>query len=177
MDKHWGRKSDKWLCAMVDSKSIYVIYIFSPMVFEKLTPYKKSDIVPIVVHETAHTFVSQINKRCFYWINEGICQFVEKRKFDKPISKKEWSWFKKNDILTDAEISWPAIIEHEGYKISFFLTKYIIKKYGKEAVIKLLEIRRDSKDKKLKQKMGKILGGDLDNFLAEFEKTIEFLAI
>lgn len=82
MDKHWGEKSGKWLCAMVDSKSIYAIYIFSPLIFEKLTTHTKDEIIPTIIHEVAHAFVSQINKRCFSWANEGVCQFVENRKLD-----------------------------------------------------------------------------------------------
>src|SRR3989339_1072467 len=80
MNKHWGGKTEKWLCGMVDPKSIYIIYIFSPLVFEKLTTHKKDEIISTVIHETAHTFVSQINKKCFAWVNEGVCQFLENNK-------------------------------------------------------------------------------------------------
>ncbi len=176
MDKHWGEKTGKWLVAMVDSKSIYVVYIFSPLVFEKLTSHKRDKIIPIITHETAHTFVSQINKRCFYWTNEGVCQFVENWKLDNKIDKKHWNWFRKNKILIDADISWPKVIDHQGYKISYHLVDYIIKKYGKEAVIKLLKIRRDSNDKNLEKKMAKILGGDLDKFLDDFEKGLKLIS-
>jgi len=106
MDECWGEKSPRWICGTVNSKNIYEIYVFSPLVFEKLTTHKKHEILPTIIHETAHTFVSQINKRCFAWANEGVCQYMEgKNVYNNIIKKEDWEWFKENRVLTNPTIS------------------------------------------------------------------------
>lgn len=174
MDKHWGRKSK--ITAMVDNKNPYLIYIFSPLVFEKLTTHKKYEILPTIIHETAHTFVTQINKRCFAWANEGVCQYVEGKNIHNNIVKKEnWEWFKENKILIDPVISWRIIMEHEGYKIAYLIVKYIIKLCGKQAIIDILSIRRMNRDRQIEQKISKILKSDLSVFLNKFEKKLKLV--
>ncbi len=173
MDEYWGKKSPRWICGTVNSKNIYEIYIFSPLVFEKLTTHKRHEILPTIIHETAHTFVSQINKRCFAWVNEGICQYVEgKNIHDNIVKKRDWEWFKENKILINSTIPWFNVAEHEGYKISYLIVKYIIKLRSKQAIIDILNIHRTSRDKQIEQKMSKILKKDLDKFLLDFEKTL-----
>jgi len=171
MDKHWGEPSG-CISAMVDSDSIYTIYIFSPLVFEKLTSHKISDMTPIIVHEIAHTFVSQINENCSSIINEGICLCLENGE-EEPniIDKKNWDWFRKNDVLLDAKISWRRIINYQGYRIAYHLVKYLLKKYNKQIVIDLLSVSRDD-SKLFAKKFNEILGGDIVKFLDAFEKNL-----
>ena len=157
---------------MVDNHNPNVIYIFSPLVFEKLTIYKEKDILPTIIHETAHTFVSQINKKCFAWMNEGICQYLEKQNNqDNVVEKKNWDWFIKNDVFFDPDIKWSKQVEYDGYKISYNLVNYILKTKGKDKFIKLLKIRREGDLKELKQKMNKIVG-DMDLLLNKLSKVL-----
>lgn len=172
MDQHWGSKSK--IVAMVDNSDPYLIYIFSPIVFEKLTDWKKETMLSTIMHETAHAFVTQLNKRCFSWLNEGICEFItDDNTHDNIIKKSNWRWFKDNNILLDSEISWEKLMSHEGYKISYNLVKFIINKYGKKAVFDLIKIRR-VKDKQIKNKFSKILDEDFEQFLADFERTLKY---
>lgn len=172
MDNYFGEKSPKWLCGMVDNKDMYKMYIFSPLVFEKLTTHKKDEILPTIIHETAHAFVSQINKKCFAWMNEGICQYVENDKKDyKKIKEKNLKWFIENNIFFNPKIKWNIQVEHEGYKISFNLVKYILKTKGKNKFIQLLKIKREGNPEKLKQKMNKIVC-NMDLLLINFSKKL-----
>ncbi len=174
MDKYWGSKSK--ITAMVDNKNPYLIYIFSPLVFEKLTTHKKHEILPTIIHEIAHTFVTQINKRCFAWANEGICQYAEgKNVHSNIVKKKNWEWFKENKIITNPVISWRVVMEYDGYKISYLLVKHIIELCGKQAIIKILSIRRTNRDKQIKQKISRILKSDIDVFLDVFEKKLKLV--
>lgn len=172
MDKHWGTKSPSWLQAMVDNHDPYLIYIFSPLVFEKVTKKKKEEILPTIVHEAAHTFVSEMNDRCFAWANEGICEFVTGKDSYGKIEKDNWLWFKNNDVLFDPAIDWSELTGHQGYAISYRLIKYIVEKYGKDAVFSIIRIKRVP-DKDLKKKMGQLLGGSFDRFVEDFEDTIK----
>lgn len=175
MDKKCGWKTEKWICGAVNPKSIYNICIFSPLVFEKLTTHKKDEIIPTIIHETAHAFVSRINKRCFVWINEGVCEFVEGTNYDNRIKRSDWRWFRKNNILVNPKMSWQKTADHGGYKISYNLVKYIFEKYGKKSIISLLKIKRNSQDRNLKDKIVRILGEDLDKFLKDFEGEIKLV--
>lgn len=158
MDNLWGEKSPKWLCGMVDNKSIYKIYIFSPLVFEKLTTHKNKEIMPTIIHETAHVFVSQLNKKTFAWLNEGLCQYLENKHAKyKKVNKKDIAWFKENKIFYDSDMSWGEQAKHNGYKISYNLVKKIIEKHGKEKIFKLLKINRSGNTKEVKNKFDKII--------------------
>lgn len=174
MDKHWGAKSEKWLQAMVDNNDPYLIYIFSPTVFEEVTNKKKAVILSTIMHEIAHTFVSEINDRCFAWVNEGICEFVTGQDSYGKVEKDSWLWLKNNDVLIDPEIKWSELTEHQGYAISYHLVKYIVEKYGKEVIFDILRIKRVP-DKNLKRKMDKLLGGSFDGFTEDFEKTLKLV--
>lgn len=171
MDKHWGEKTT-WVMAMVDNKNPYLVYIFSPSVFKELTGHARDEMLPIVVHELAHTFVSQINERCFYWMNEGVCEFVIGEEYIKPIEAKNWVWFKEH--LTNPETGWLEQANHQGYPISTKLVGYIIQKRGKKAVIALLKIKRVP-DKDLKNKMDSIVSGGFDKLICDFEKTLNLI--
>ncbi|MFH1456941.1 MAG: hypothetical protein ABIF17_02375 [Patescibacteria group bacterium] len=171
MDKHWGSKSPRWLCGMVDNKSIYTVYIYSPLVFEKLTTHKKNEIIPTIVHETAHTFVSKINQKCFAWLNEGLCQYLETAKLkDKKIKRSDWWWFKNNQIVTNPKIKWSVVAEHSGYAISYNLAKFILEKYNKNILLQLIKIKRTGHPEKLHQSMNHILKQDISDFINYFEE-------
>ena len=175
MDKHWGAKSPGWLNGMVDNKNPYQIYIFSPKVTRKLTNSKKSEILPTIVHETAHAFVTEINERCYYWMNEGICQYVEAKNVKNNIvKKKDWVWFIDNNAFWDPDLEWKIQANHDGYKIAYNLVKYILGTKGKNNFIKLLRIKREGDSEKLKQKINKIVG-DMDLLLDIFGKNLKLV--
>ncbi|MDD4761893.1 MAG: hypothetical protein PHZ25_02640 [Candidatus Pacebacteria bacterium] len=175
MSSYWGGVPPKSLSGMVDNDNQFILYVYSPSVIEKFSSEKKSSIIPVIIHETAHTFVSSINLRCFYWINEGICQLLESSKVrDNIIKKENWQWFLKNKALSNPKLEWLDQIKHEGYKIAYNLTKYILKKYKKEAIIDLIKIRRESSEN-IEEKMKKIFKSDLKAFLSDFEKNIKII--
>lgn len=171
MDQHWGSTSR--IMAMVDNNDPFQIYIFSPIVFEKLTSWKKETMLSIIIHETAHAFVTKLNKKCFSWVNEGVCEYIlGENVYDNIIKKENLQWFIENNVLLDPEISWERLKLHEGYKISYNLVKYIINKYGNNTVFNLVKIKR-VEDKNPKNKFSKIIGVDFEVFLFDFEKTLK----
>ena len=170
MIKHWGKDVLDSLSGMVDNDDQYVIYVYSPMVVEKCCSEKKSIVVPTIIHETAHTFVSALNLRCFYWINEGICQLLENPEIhSKKIKKNDWEWFLKNNAFIDPDLEWPIQAKHGGYKISYNLAEYILKKYGKKAIIDIIKVRREGDQNLIREKFGDVLNCKIEDFLADFE--------
>lgn len=156
---------------MVDNNDPYQIYIFSPLVSKNITKHEIDDMLQIIVHEVVHTFVTEINGRCFSWMNEGICEFASGAVYNKKVEQNSWEWFRNNDVFIDTEIGWDCLMDHQGYAISFRLMSYIIDRCGKDAVFDLLRVKRvPSKD--MKNKISKILGSDLDKLLDDFEFTI-----
>lgn len=176
MDKHWGGRSARRLCGMVDNKNPRLIYVFSPLVFEKLTIYKKETINSLIIHESAHVFVTSINQKCFAWMNEGVCQYVENtRQHYGKIKKHDWNWYKKNNILYDSQINWESQISHGGYEISRNLVKYIMETKGKKSFFRLLKIARQGDVLKIKKAISTVIG-DPDVLLVKFEKHLKLLA-
>jgi hypothetical protein len=158
---------------MVDRESVYDIYIFSPLVFEQLTTHKKEEIIPTIIHETAHTFVSEVNRKCFSWMNEGVCCYLETgRSGYKKVDLKNWKWFKDNGVLINPNIKWSEVAEHGGYDISRNLAMFIIERYGKSKMIQLLKIRREGEKGEIRGKIEKILGENIDIFLDSFEVAV-----
>jgi len=173
MSLHWGRLAPRWLSGMVDNKNQFLIYIYSPSVIAKLTTEQESIIMPTIIHETAHAFITVLNKRCFYWINEGICQYLEGKKInDSPIAKKNWHWFTTHNGLTNPNLSWRKIVNYDGYAIAHRLAAFILKTYGKQVILQLIKIRRVS-DPTITQKMEHIIGQPLSLFLAQSEKIFQ----
>jgi hypothetical protein len=172
MSLHWGRPAPRWLSGMVDNDNQYLIYIYSPLVIAMLTTEQRSVIMPTIVHETAHAFVTALNERCFYWINEGICQCLEgKKSSDSPVTKKNWHWFTAHNGLIDPNLSWCKTVNHDGYAIAHCLAAFILKTRGKQAILQLIKIRRVS-DPAITQKIEQIVGQPLPLFLTRFEKTV-----
>lgn len=169
MDKYWGSKS--MVSAMVDNEDPYLIYIFSPSVFEVMTKHRLAEMLPIIIHEIAHTFVTEINGRCFSWMNEGVCEFASRAVYEEKVEKKNWDWLRCNNVFIDTEIGWDCLIDHQGYNISFKLVSYIIERCGKKAIFDLLRIKRVP-NKDMKNIISKILGSDFDILLNDFESTI-----
>lgn len=173
MDYYWGSKNST-VSATVRDEDPYTIYIFSPLVLEKLTKSKRENILSLIIHEIGHAFVTKINKRCFSWMNEGICEFVAGEKYDTRVKRLNWQWFKRNKAFSDTKLSWGKTMNREGYKISFNLVQYIIKKYKKNSIFDLLKIKR-TPSKSLENKIEKILHMNINDFLDDFEKTLELI--
>lgn len=169
MDELWGSKSRVY--TMVDNNDPYQIYIFSPLVPEEVTNHRADDILPIVIHEIAHTFVTELNGRCFSWVNEGLCELVSGFVYDKKVEKQNWEWFRSNGVFIDTEISWDDLIERQGYDISSRLVKYINERCGKDAVFNLLKINRVP-DKGMKEKIDVILNCDFEIILDDFGQGV-----
>ena len=107
-------------------------------------------------------------------MNEGVCQFVEENRNKKnmKVKKKDWEWFKDNEVCSNSIITWSEVVEHNGYNIAHAFVKYIIMQYGKDIMIKLLRIKCKGRKKDLEKKISRILGlgQNLDDFLIQFEK-------
>jgi len=172
MSLHWGRPAPRWLSGMVDNDNQYLIYIYSPLVIAILTTEQQSIIMPTIIHETAHAFVTVLNERCFYWINEGICQYLEGKKVSHSlITEKNWHWFTAHNGLTNPDLSWREMVNHNGYAIAHRLAAFILKTRGKQAILQLIKIRRVL-DQTIIKKMEQIIGQQLSTFLIQFKKTL-----
>lgn len=171
MSKLWGDDTD--VSAMVHNNDPFTIYIYHPDVFENNTTKKMTEYLPILTHELAHTFVTKINPRCFSWMNEGICEYsVDKKMYGNNFPKKNWDWCVKNNVFTNPNIDWLQFIQHDGYEISFNLTKYIIEKLGKKTFFHLLSIYRDDSITNYNKIFSKTIEYDFSKLLEDFGKTL-----
>jgi len=173
MDKHWGGHSTRRLCGLVDNENPRIIYVFSPLVLEKLTIYKTKTITSLLIHESAHVFVTEINRKCFAWMNEGVCQYIEnvRLRYGK-INKHDWDWYKINNVLYNPQINWESQTSHDGYEISRNLVKYIIETKGKKSFFQLLKIDRRGDIPKIKKEVNQVIG-NFDSLLNRFEQRFK----
>ncbi len=127
-------KTPKWLVAIVEDNDIY---LFSPSVIEKVSNHKKSEIKKLFTHEICHVFNSKINMNNLMWVDEGVALFIAKQKKEY-FSQKDLDFFIRNYL--NKNISLQLFAENNGYNISYWMIRMIVKKFGEGKLLELLRI-------------------------------------
>lgn len=153
IDKFWGNETEDWLVAFADRGKIFIL---DRKRFGKENSHKYSyeEYYCLLKHELGHLFFEHISKgrNNPTWINEGTQIFVAGQlKFKKSIKK-----FSK-------------FIEHydnwgkEVYQESGFAIELLVKKFGKERLINLIEgLRKISSEEEFNKLFKKIYGFELN---------------
>ncbi len=76
-DEKIGYKTPEWLAGFTAKNNIY---LFSPLVIEKISNHKKSEFKKILTHEICHIFNDKINKNSLMWIDEGVALLLAGQK-------------------------------------------------------------------------------------------------
>ncbi len=121
-----GRKTEKWGVGSVYERTVF---IFAPEVFDKVSNHKKTDFWNTLKHEMVHIYYQSItNNYMPVWLNEGLACYLAKQ-IKKPLQLKRAvnviAYFKKFD----------KDIYHLGYNF----VKLLIKRFGKEKILKLIK--------------------------------------
>lgn len=129
MDKIQGRKTELWLVGTARENSIY---IFSPVVFYKVSNHVTSNFSSILTHELAHIFTDEIYK--FYqpfWLKEGVAGYIAEQyrnkqpktinAFENLHERKDWN-------------------NNPNYTQASCFTAFLVKKFGKNKFLQFLKI-------------------------------------
>lgn len=170
INKIWGSKTPKWLCGFTKNQEKNIIYLLSPSVSKKLSNHTIPQIHKTIIHEIAHLFIKKINTYVIRWLNEGLASFLAKQKQKKIIKESDWEYLLKQSFIINPNLEWLSIAKKSSYKISYLFVSFLIKKYGKNKIIKLLKI--NCRKKIFKDGIEKILNTDVEELKKLFEKEI-----
>lgn len=171
MDECIGEKTPPWLAGQ--AKFANTICLFSPSVIEKITPHKKQEFATLICHEMVHLFIRQVNKSFVpRWLEEGLAYFLAGQKIKEPVDFQ----FISNPLLPfhlDTEKQWAKAIPHGAYAIAFLLVNFLIKRFGRGKVLKLLTSLKGKYSKKaFCQEFARIYKLELKKITAEFLKDL-----
>lgn len=135
IDRLWGEKTQNYVAGFAKKKKII---IFSPEVIEKETCWEKKDFYTTLVHEINHLFFREIAGAYKpLWLSEGLATYLQGGKKKRRKKKFKISY----NILMKGSKN--GFLAYENY---FSFVYYLIKKYGKKRIIKVLcEIRQRKK--------------------------------
>jgi len=153
-----GRQTPEWMAGVVLKNKIY---LFSPLVIEKVSTHKKSKLNEIITHELCHIFNNKINKEILTWIDEGIALFLANQKKLKDFKKSDWRFFV--DSFLNKNIDLQDFAKYEGYKISYWTIRTIADTFGVNKLLDLIKI--NPKQENVEKKLEKTLGIPVEDFL------------
>jgi len=171
INKVWGAKTPIWMCGFVKGRN--KIYVLSPLICRKVSQHTENAIYKVVIHELVHLFIKKMNKSPLGWLNEGLSLFLAKQIKDKSIKRADWKFLMKCGFITNPELKWTKIGNRSGYKASYLLVIFLMKQYGKNKLMKLLNINANKRNpaKKLEQ----VFKISLEELIKNFQKTLKFI--
>jgi hypothetical protein len=154
------RKTESWVSGNTFRNGD--ILIFHPDVFETETSHKKEGFGQTLTHEFTHVLSNSVNPHSLYWISEGIAQVSAKQSSKNKFIKEEniKNFIKKHLCINS---NYEDFQRHEGYQTSYWLTKYILGKYGREHIVTLV----NTTPKNFKDQYRKIFGKTLKELKEE----------
>lgn len=158
-------KSQKWMVGGANGNNIFIL---DPKIYTKESDHKNiNHFYETLAHEYAHIAIREFcghNKP--KWLNEGLSCYLAKQ--EKTIPPKEnllkiFNYYEKSD--------------KDIYNVGYFWTKFFIKNFGKEKVLKLLKsINYNADEKQFAKIFYKIYGvnyskKDLNKLLSQENKN------
>ncbi|OGH14839.1 MAG: hypothetical protein A2860_00565 [Candidatus Levybacteria bacterium RIFCSPHIGHO2_01_FULL_37_33] len=170
MNNLLGYKTASWFVGYAGSSS--KIFMLSPSVFDRESNHSKRDFRKVLCHEICHLFIRQIhNSYEPVWLEEGLAYCVagqeSRLKNSNPIFNNPEVIF-----LIDTRNRWNKTIGSQPdvpYALAFLLVDFLIRRYDKDRVIKLLMSLEGRYNKKtFCQKFKELYGKDIKLILKEF---------
>lgn len=165
-----GYKTASWFVGYAGFSN--EIFILSPSVFDKESNHSKRDFRKVLCHEICHLFIRQArNSYEPVWLEEGLAYCVAGQKSrlrnSNPIFNNPKALF-----LIDTRTRWNKTISSQPdvpYALAFLFVNFLIRRYNKNRVIKLLMSLGTRYNKKsFCQKFRKVYGKDIKLILKEF---------
>lgn len=171
INKYWGAKTSIWMCGFIKRRN--KIYVLSPLICQKVSRHTENAIYKVVIHELVHLFIKKINKSPLGWLNEGLALFLAEQIRGRSIKKADWEFLIKCNFITNPKLNWTKIANRNGYKAAYLLVNFLLKRYGKNKLMKLLNINANKNNaaKKLEQ----VLKISLSEFINNFQKILKFI--
>lgn len=140
MDGAMKEKTASWVVGTCLS-SARTICIFSPSVFEKVSPHKKHAFLSVFTHELTHLFAHEIYPSYEpMWLGEGLADVIAsqgnpKENLSANVFFNDYSFLQKLSLARD----WQKNAQCGAYQISFHWINYLIEKFGKDKLLNLMK--------------------------------------
>jgi hypothetical protein len=149
-------------------------------IFLRRGTLKNNTSLPVFIeHEITHLAINDIlckkDPGDFRWMEEGVCMVVSKEPLsDIDVSKDIVArGFLNTREIAEAVKDENCSISRNGYMQSYSLVRYIVRRYGMDAVIKMMECPEASLDKAFRQ----CTGEDFPAFYKEWENYVTATAV
>lgn len=146
--------------------------MLSPSVWEQESSHNSNEFDKTLCHEITHVFTRRINKSCEpMWLNEGLACVVAKQMVRLQENNYPDFFNPETMSLLDTRKKWERTITKEltPYATSFLLVEFLIRRFGKQKIFRLLKVldRRYGK-KKFYQRFEEVYGGGVIEVKNEF---------
>lgn len=157
IDKLKQEKTENWLVAWAEYYNSIKIYILGPSNYEKYSchKYSEKEYYGLIKHELAHCFTAVLSNYSYkpIWLLEGISIFLSGQNETQAVPQKFTTFLDSYDSL-----------ETNVYEESGFVVELLIKKYGKQKIIKLLKtLGIDKNQKEFNDSFKRIYGFNLND--------------
>jgi len=143
-DSIFDRKTENWLVATAQ-KEKNKITMFSPLVVEKYSNnHTKESLTKIIHHEIAHLFIGQ-EGFVPWWLNEGLAYVIagQTAGYEKEKLKK---LLHSGKMFVYSEENYRYVTNNGGYSTAKYITDNLLKDFGKEKIIDLINVGCSEKD-------------------------------
>lgn len=134
-NQYIGRDTPEWMIGFTKKNTIHIL---SPKAIDQESSHQKNVFPQILAHEMVHIFISEINPRCLPWLEEGLALNLANQQKSPEIQKRNWQLFLREIFKNNFNLD--RFASHEGYKISFWVVRALLNRFGVRRVSSLLKI-------------------------------------
>lgn len=117
---------------------------------EKIVNEDKINEEEVICHEFTHVLVRDLTRaNMLRWLDEGIAEYIEAQVFNKkPYSISETAEIKNYTYnVQELETNFSQIPDEQSYGQSYLTIKYIVDKYGENALFNIINNLKDERVK------------------------------
>lgn len=167
--------TQKWVVGYSNPLQDNKIYIFSPLVFQKVSVHQNSDFAQTLQHEIAHLFIRQFHQSFEpLWLEEGLaCVAAGQRKIPKE-GKHQLNLSLETVFSLDTAKKWQKATNKKSldpYLIGQTLVFFLISKYGRSKLFALLPMLTKKYDQKIfSRKFTEVYGQEITEVINRFNR-------
>ncbi|HBR20184.1 hypothetical protein A2617_01510 [Candidatus Daviesbacteria bacterium RIFOXYD1_FULL_41_10] len=165
MDQLLNQKTAGWVVGNTVNSEVN---IFSPEVFDKVSPHPKTNFPFTLAHEMAHLFIQKVcGSRYPKWLMEGLPGQVAGQYQNKKLAKEQ--------VRDFATLHTPRDWDNKpGYYQAFLFTHYLFEHFGKEQLLGFYKsLKWNNSYDEFKEEFAKKFGASFDDCQKDWVATLE----
>ena len=130
------KETPMWVVGWAKNNDVYVL---SPSACRAHSCHTAAHMRKVLVHEVAHIFIRKVNSFPAKWLDEGLALVLAEQNKGQ-FSKENWEWFKRQNFIVNVKFDWWKAAKRNGYSISCWFVKFLLREYGREMVMRFLQV-------------------------------------